>query len=358
MMKTVFVLIGCLSLFPFLEGRSFQGLQAPARGEISRDWVTFKEDFIRSDGRVVDTANEDISHSEGQGYAMLFAVANRDLTTFSIIWSWTRNNLQIREDGLFAWKWDPSHPDDPVTDPNNATDGDLLIAWGLLRAAKLWGNDRYREEAMDIIRKVRRTMVRETDFGPVLLPGANGFERNDAIIVNLSYWIFPAFVDIYKEDPSEIWMELHRSGVRLCRAARFGKWDLPPDWLLVPKSGSELELPDDFEPVFGYNAIRIPLHLKWGGVQNSDLYQPYIKWAEHVPNILQLPDTVNLENNEPGPYTVIPGMISVYQYIANNRLKNMPARTPNTSGESYFSASLRLLTHLARQEEANYILQR
>jgi len=345
-----------LALLTFsVEGRSFQGFQPSARGEISREWVAYKAEFVQSDGRVVDTANENISHSESQGYAMLFAIANRDLTTFSVIWSWTRTNLQVREDGLFAWKWDPSRPESPIADPNNATDGDLLIAWALLRAAKLWGNDRYREEGLEIARTVRRTMIRETHYGPIILPGGHGFERDNGVITNLSYWVFPALLDIYKEDPSEVWIELYRSGIRLCREARFGKWDLPPDWLLVSKSGDKLSLPENFEPIFGYNAIRIPLQLKWGGVRDSQLYEPYIKWAEHVPNILQLPDTVNLKTNEPGPYTVIPGMIAVYQFVANGRLNNMPPPRPNPNGESYFSASLRLLTHLARQEETRYL---
>ncbi|MEQ5261408.1 glycosyl hydrolase family 8, partial [Morganella morganii] len=33
-------------------------------------WQQFKERYIKDDGRVIDSANNNISHSEGQGYGM------------------------------------------------------------------------------------------------------------------------------------------------------------------------------------------------------------------------------------------------------------------------------------------------
>ena len=38
-------------------------------------WRAYKAHFVTEAGRVVDTANKGISHSEGQGYGMLLAVA-------------------------------------------------------------------------------------------------------------------------------------------------------------------------------------------------------------------------------------------------------------------------------------------
>jgi endoglucanase len=49
-------------------------------------------------GRVVDTAKGLISHSEGQGYGLLLAVAAGDRSTFDRIWGWTRANLAVRKD--------------------------------------------------------------------------------------------------------------------------------------------------------------------------------------------------------------------------------------------------------------------
>ncbi|MBC2601300.1 glycosyl hydrolase family 8 [Puniceicoccus vermicola] len=330
---------------------NFKGFTLARNTQGKQDWNAFKKDFVSSDGRVIDTANGDISHSEGQGYGMLLAVKNRDLATFSIIWSWTQKNLQVRDDNLFAWKWDPAQKPNPTTDKNNATDGDLLIAWALLRANELWQNERLLEESKQIVRTLRQTMVVDSNYGPLLLPGGAGFEKSDGVIVNLSYWVFPALLDVKRMDPSYIWDSLYLSGTRLIAKARFGKWDLPPDWLFISKDGS-LRLPENFTPVYGYNAVRIPLYLDWAGENDSALYEPFRNWAKHTSNIYLLPDQVNLATNEPGEYTVIPGMIAVYHLIDP---KNVPA--PSGSSEnysSYYSACLRLLSDIAEQESKKY----
>ncbi|MEQ4600202.1 MAG: glycosyl hydrolase family 8, partial [Methylobacteriaceae bacterium] len=87
-------------------------------------WRAYRSRFITEQGRIVDTANGLISHSEGQGYGMLLAVAAGDRPTFERIWGWTRANLMVRSDELLAWRWAPDHRP-AVSDMNNATDGDI-----------------------------------------------------------------------------------------------------------------------------------------------------------------------------------------------------------------------------------------
>ena len=53
----------------------------PARAA-DADWEVFRQDFVEASGRVVDNGQGGISHSEGQGYAMLFAVHYGDRATF------------------------------------------------------------------------------------------------------------------------------------------------------------------------------------------------------------------------------------------------------------------------------------
>ncbi|HMP62965.1 MAG TPA: glycosyl hydrolase family 8, partial [Phenylobacterium sp.] len=106
------------------------GLAAPVaacatvNGEV--DWREFKRRFLAADGRIIDTGNGGISHSEGQGFALLLAQAHGDRRAFDLIWGWTRRTLQ-RPDGLFAWRYDPRE-NPAVNDPNNATDGDIFLA--------------------------------------------------------------------------------------------------------------------------------------------------------------------------------------------------------------------------------------
>jgi len=329
----------------------FQGFTLPGNTSTKKSWNLFKTDFVSPDGRVIDDMNGGISHSEGQGYGMILAASNRDLATFSLIWQWTKDNLQVRDDGLFAWKWDPSRPSDPITDRNNATDGDLLIAWALQRGGELWRNERLVEESREILRIIRQKMVVESPIGPVLLPGADGFQRPEGVVVNPSYWVFPALLDARRIDPSYIWDALYVSGVRLLKEARFGKWDLAPDWVLLPNEGPP-RLPENLPAVFGYNAVRVPLYLDWAGEKDASLYQPFIDWATHVSNVYQLPDQVNLLTNDPGEYTVMAGMIAIYHLIAPKKIPD--PGPPSRRFSAYYSACLRLLTDLAAKESRTY----
>ena len=40
-------------------------------------WESYKSRFMMADGRIVDTGNGNVSHTEGQGFAMLLAVAKK-----------------------------------------------------------------------------------------------------------------------------------------------------------------------------------------------------------------------------------------------------------------------------------------
>ena len=73
----------------------------------SLEWLAFCGRFLRPDGRVVDTSNGGISHSEGQGYAMLAAVRADDQGSFVRMLAWTLGNLKRREDNLCSWRYQP-----------------------------------------------------------------------------------------------------------------------------------------------------------------------------------------------------------------------------------------------------------
>jgi endoglucanase len=112
-------------------------------GSISpADWEAYRSRFVEDNGRVVDTANGNISHSEGQGYGLLLALAAADRRSFEQIWTFTFTELLIRDDGLAVWKWDPASKP-RVTDRNNASDGDILIAYALAKAGTAWQEPRY-----------------------------------------------------------------------------------------------------------------------------------------------------------------------------------------------------------------------
>ena len=113
--------------------------------DLSALWSFYKQTYIQN-GRVVSLDENGITTSEGQGYAMLRAVWSNDRATFNTIWAWTKQHLQVREDKLFAWKWNGT-----VLDKNSATDADTDIALALILAARRFDHPVFEQEALSII---------------------------------------------------------------------------------------------------------------------------------------------------------------------------------------------------------------
>jgi endoglucanase len=314
-------------------------------------WQTFKERFLRADGRIVDDANGGVSHSEGQGYGLLLAEANHDQDSFNRIWNWTDSKLRRRGDRLFAWRWKPGFFGAQV-DQNNATDGDLLIAWALCRAASTWQNSAFRDASVDIACEIRQKLVRASKFGQVLLPGTEGFEKPGGLIVNLSYWIFPAFRALAKIDPAADWPMLEQSGLKLIGAARFGSFDLPPDWLLI--GNDSVDIADGFEPVYGYNAVRIPLYLAWAGIAPAKYYHAFREIGGRLPGDALTPARIFLPSGKFSEEAALPGMRAIYDLIAGDGDLQPAALHPPynkaNATEPYFSVSLGLLANCAGEE--------
>jgi endoglucanase len=307
-------------------------------------WTRFAERFIEASGRVVDTANAGISHSEGQGYGMLLAQANDDRATFDRLWNWTRVTLGVRGDALFAWKW-TAQPTGHVADRNNASDGDLLIAWALARAGEHWHDTGYTTAARAILRDLRRTMVVPSRWGPLLMPGEYGFEHQGRRVVNLSYWVFPAFDVAAQVDPDPVWAALKQSGLDLLEQARFGRWRLPPDWLAVAADG-QLSLADEMGRRYGYNAIRIPLYLRWAGLASPARWQGFEAFWHAFDAAPARPVTTDLGDDsvdaDAAPAAIAASIASLRQ----------PQRVdlPVDALRDYYPSALYLLTRIAIDE--------
>jgi endoglucanase len=324
------------------------------------DWAVFKERFIRDDGKLVDSFSA-ISHSEGQGYAMLLALGANDRATFDKVWTWTRTNLKRPEDALLAWNWTPTlgGPGGKVGDSNDATDGDILVAWALHRAARQWQDSAYDDAARPIARDVLAKLVRDVGGFAVLLPGLDGFEHADGITVNLSYWIFPAFLSLNEIVPSLRWYELERSGLYLLGAARFGKAQLPSDWMVLKPAADgslKISLLQD-KPLYGFDAVRIPLYLLWDGKATPQTLAPFIAfWKGATDN--KIPATVDLATGAVSAYPIPPGMRAIVE-AAETRSSHpelrvgpalIPTLPPLADDKDYYSAALGLLVRLALSE--------
>lgn len=237
----------------------------------SSDWEAYRSRFVEDSGRIIDNANGNISHSEGQGYGLLLAFAAGDRLTFEKIWNFTLTEFLIRDDGLAVWKWDPSATPH-VTDRNNAADGDILIAYALAKAGTAWQDQRYTQAAQKLARAIGKTTISRNPGFVLLLPGVKGFsqaDRPDGPVVNLSYWVFEALPVLATLAPEFDWSGVWRDGVTLLRLATAGRTHLPADWISI-RNRQQPRTADGFPPEFGYNSLRIPLYLLRAGMSDME----------------------------------------------------------------------------------------
>ena len=287
-------------------------MSAPQTGTITaEEWSAWRERFLDPSGRVVDDGNGGISHSEGQGYGLLLSYLANDPASFQLIYGFTRDELMLRDDGLTAWTWQPD-ADPHVTDLNNATDGDILIAYALALAGRAWNEEPLTQAAAELTGAMAPLLF-EQGGRRLMLPGSTGYargERSDGPVVNPSYWIFEAFPVLAELDPEAGWDAVSDGGLRLLPEALTGPRALPPEWLSVSGRPKPAE---GFPAVFGYNAVRIPLYLMRGGVGDDDLLSGL---ARSMLGESGQPAIVTLDNgrdrealNEPG-YRIIPAAIA------------------------------------------------
>ena len=325
------------------------GLASPARAMPAAEWDAFKARFLHRDGRVVDTGNGGVSHTEGQGWGLLFAVAFDDPPAFQAILDWTVDTLRRSQDALHAWRYVPGEAN-PVPDANNATDGDLFIAMALFRAARRWSRPAYAAKARAIAQDVLRLLVRRAGHRTLLLPGEQGFETQDAFVVNPSYYVFPALQELAAHTRDPLWMTVQSDGLALMRGGRFGRWMLPPDWLQISHTNGTLDPAAGRPPRFSYDAIRVPLYLSWAGRGSTEVVEAFrAYWAQQLPDP---PAWVDLVTGAVAPYAAVSGMRAVGELLlAPAAVADVsPTFPPVAAAPDYYSAALILLARIAWQE--------
>ena len=305
-------------------------------------WESYKVRFLMPDGRIVDTGNKNISHSEGQGYAMLMAVANDDQATFNSLWSWTSNTLKNKDNGLFYWRYNPVEAD-PVKDKNNASDGDILIAWALLKASQRW-NDNHYATASDAITQalIKNTVILYAGYR-VMLPGVKGFHFNSYVNLNPSYFIFQAWQDFASRSHLSVWYELIRDGSLLLGKMGWGRSHLPTDWVSLSVDG-KLSPAKEWPPLMSFDAIRIPLYVIWWNPQ-STLLTPWRSWWQNYDRN-RTPAWVNVVTNDTAPYMMNEGLLAVRDLTMGNVSTNVQI----LAQDDYYAASLKMLVWIAQQK--------
>lgn len=233
-------------------------------------WQRFAERWIQPDGRVLESSLEkNHSSSEGQSYALFFALVANDQQRFANIWRWSRENLAGNDpqNNLPAWLWGQGKDGRwQVQDANSASDADLWFAYALLEADRLWDKPDYRADALSLLAQVKQREVTELPgLGTVLLPGPIGFSHIGHLWrINPSYQPLPLMRRLAAVDPEGPWAAIAEQSVGLLRQA--GEHGFAADWIgyRAVSDSAGLFTSDPMKGDVGsYDAIRVYL---WAGM--------------------------------------------------------------------------------------------
>lgn len=158
--------------------------------DVRRYYDNWKKDFLVQDGTATDGSplyriafgkrenckptlcKFKVTVSEGQGYGMIIIalMAGYDInakTEFDGLWNFVRAHPSLIDRRLMAFRVPPTDP--AIQD--SAFDGDADIAYGLLLAARQWGNCgkiNYQAEALKLIGGILESTIGSNSFLPML----------------------------------------------------------------------------------------------------------------------------------------------------------------------------------------------
>lgn len=246
-----------LPLLGSVGGRALAATRWPA-------WQVLQDSSLSRDGRMIDRSQDDQrSTSEGQSYALFFALVDNDPALFDRLLAWTQDNLaggdmSVR---LPGWLWGRKDKDGwGLLDDNPASDSDLWLAYALLEAARLWRRPALQAIAEGMLAQVRaREIVQLPTLGPMLLPGPQGFIEDGATRVNPSYLPLPLLRRFAAVDRGGPWQALADNTVTVLQQT--SPHGFAPDWAAW-KDGTFVVDPVK-GAVGGYDAIRC---YTWAGM--------------------------------------------------------------------------------------------
>lgn len=249
-------------------------------------------DLHYKDGRIIDYYDQrNITTSEGQSYAMFFALVNNDQKLFSSLLNFTEQELAKGsfEKQLPGWLYGTENGKTQLLSNNNAVDSDLWIAYDLIEAARLWKINDYNEKAKQILKNIKENCVFvHPTLGKLLVPGKQGFVKEDYVMLNPSY--YPPFLmtRIANFDPEfkEIY---HDTMQAILKASGDGYM---PDWVKFDMGGHVIVEKDT---IGSWNAIRYYL---WVGLTaDSDPNKRFL--IDHLSRVLQ-----HLKSSRTTPLTI------------------------------------------------------
>jgi endoglucanase len=239
-------------------------------------WDQYAQHFIDGQGRVIERSQQDRTTSEGQAYAMFFAVAGNDRARFASLLNWTEANLAGGDLTLHlpAWSWGKASDGSwKILDPNPATDADLWMAYALIEGGRLWGDQRYDKLGRILAERIAKDeTVKIPGLGITLQPGPSGFHPDAKTwLLNPSYLPLPVLARFAQAMPKGPWAKVQVSLGEMLRHGSGGGFAM--DWVAAGEGGvhpsvTPKQLADGEKsaiPIGSYDAIRVYL---WLGISD------------------------------------------------------------------------------------------
>jgi endoglucanase len=200
-----------------------------------------------------------------------------DKEAFDELLNWTNANLS-NELSLFSWKYGQNEAGiAEVLDSGSATDADQDIALALLFAHKRWAEQKYLDQAREIIVAIWKHEVKEFNDEYYLLPGAWAKDI-PGVQLNPSYFAPYAYRIFQQVEPNLNWDSVIESGYKAlqnCSQSNFSEKQsvyLPPEWCLISPAGKVVVSKSEGlqDTNYGYNAFRVPWRLAVDYEWNKD----------------------------------------------------------------------------------------
>jgi endo-1,4-beta-D-glucanase Y len=253
-------------------------------------WHAFEAQFLHEGDRVIDPASPRAhTVSEGQAYALFFALVAGDRGRFERTLRWTEDNLAAGDlaQRLPAWQWGRREDGTwGVLDANSASDADLWLAYCLGEAGRLWRERRYLALASVLAERILREETAELPgLGRSLLPGPQGFAAG-AGRWRLNPCYAPPFLMRWfaARSADARWAELRVSSLRVLRES--APRGLAPDWAgYRADTGFDRAPADAADRIGSYDAVRVYLWLGLtdaGDPARAGLLQHFAPMAELV----------------------------------------------------------------------------
>lgn len=314
-------------------------------------WDGFRDKFM-SAGRIIDPSSpRKYTTSEGQSYALFFALVANDRKNFDNILDWTEQNLAQGNMAkqLPAWEW--GKRDDGgmgILDDNSAADSDLWIAYTLSEAGELWKDPKYSTMAKNFSDLILKNEAADIPgLGWTLIPGAQSFHpKADLWRLNPSYVPLQLVRKMAALYPDSEWPQLVPTSIELI--ARSSPVGFAPDWVIyrggfLPDSGTRA--------VGSFNAIRVYL---WAGMLDDEdpvkkvLLQRFSPMQQYVSDQGTPPLDVDTRKGSasgigPGGFSaaLIPFLADSPQSLRAQRLR-VVAKAPLSRSDNYYDQALTL----------------